>query len=304
MTKEEIFSQSLKELQNSRFEKILESKNYVKSTYSNNNILKLANKLGELKISLAKTDDNKIKEEINSTKRELLNKLTEYGYDINKIFPKFDCKICNDKGILEDGKICNCLKTIYLNNLLLHSQTNLSKFPLLKDIDLTKYSDIENKNILIKTLKKFENNKNPKINTILFTGETGTGKTFIAKSFLKTLILNNNLGLFYDMNNLNKTFLDAHLDYEGRDKILNDIYNCDVLVIDDLGSENIFKNVTKEYLLALLNIRQSNNKITLITTNFTLNDIKQFYNERFFSRLLDKEISYTYNFVGKDLRLN
>ena len=304
MTKEEIFSQSLKELQNSRFEKILESKNYVKSTYSNKEILNLANKLGELKILLAKANDNKVKDEINLTKRELLNKLTENGYDINKIFPKFNCPICEDKGIIEDEKVCSCLKTIYLDNLLLHSQTNLDKFPLLDDIDLTKYSDIDSKNLLIKTLKKFIGNKNPKINTILFTGKTGTGKTFIAKSFLKTLILDNNYGLFYDINSLNKTFLDAHLDYEGRDKILNDIYNCDVLVIDDLGSENIYKNVTKEYLLALLNIRQSNNKLTLFTTNFTLNDIQNTYNERFFSRLLDKEISFTYNFVGKDLRLN
>ena len=192
---------------------------------------------------------------------------------------------------------------MYLENLLTYSQTNLINQPILDKIDLTKYFDVDDKAFLINALKKFENNQT-KINTILFTGETGTGKTYIAKSFLKTLILQNKLGLFYDINSLNQQFLNAHLNFEARDKILYDIYNCDVLIIDDLGSENTFKNVTREYLLTILNDRQSQNKITLFTTNLTLNDIKTKYTERFFSRLMDKEISLKFNFIGKDLRLS
>lgn len=303
MTKDEIFNNCLKELENSRFNTILKSKTYLQSAYSNKKILNLANKLGELNIEFAKTDSNDIYEEIKKTKIELITALGENGYDINKIIPKFNCEKCQDKGILNDNKICDCLKKMYLENLLTYSQTNLINQPILDKIDLTKYFDVDDKAFLINALKKFENNQT-KINTILFTGETGTGKTYIAKSFLKTLILQNKLGLFYDINSLNQQFLNAHLNFEARDKILYDIYNCDVLIIDDLGSENTFKNVTREYLLTILNDRQSQNKITLFTTNLTLNDIKTKYTERFFSRLMDKEISLKFNFIGKDLRLS
>lgn len=303
MTKDEIFNNSLKELESNRFNTILQSKTYLQSAYSNEKILNLANKLGELKIELAKTNLNSIFEEIKKTKVELLTELKKNGYDINKIIPKYSCEKCQDKGILNDNKICDCLKKIYLNNLLTNSQINLVNQPVLDEIDITKYSDVENKKILINTLKKFENNNQTKVNTILLSGETGTGKTYIAKSFLKTLILQNKLGLFYDINSLNQKFLNAHLNFETRDKTLYDIYSCDVLIVDDLGSENTYKNVTREYLLTTLNERQSKNKITLFTTNLTLNDIKTKYTERFFSRLMDKEISLKFNFIGKDLRL-
>lgn len=301
MTKNEIFAYTLKEKENVRFSKILESKNYVKSTYKNPDILNLANKLGQLKIELAKTDNPAIENEIISTKTTLINKLNTLGYDVSKIFPNFNCKKCLDKGILDNGNVCECLNDEYLNNLLKYSQIKLDNHPTLAEIDTTMYENNENIKKLITILSKV--NKTT-LNTFLICGATGTGKTYIAKSFLKTQILQNNLGLFYDINNLNQQFLNAHLSYNERDKILYDIYNCDVLIIDDLGSENIYKNVTKEYLLSMLNERQTNNKITLFTTNLTLNDIKNQYNERFFSRLLDKNIGLCWNFCGKDLRLN
>lgn len=300
MTKQEIFSQTLKHLQNERFNRILEAKSYMQSAYKHKEILDLANKLGELKIELAKTDKSSIYDQMNLIKKELILKLNQFGYDINKIFPKFNCNICEDKGILEDGKICECLKKQYENNLLLNSKVKLDNFPTLNEISLDKY---ENENIkkIIKILSKISETK---YNTFLFCGETGTGKTYVAKSFLKTYILQNNLGIFYDMSSLNQLFLNAHLDYENRDKLLSEINNCDCLIIDDLGSEPMYKNVTKEYLLTLLNERQNKNLITLFTTNLTLNDIKNIYNERFFSRLLDKNISLCCNFSGKDLRLS
>ncbi len=300
MTKNEIFLITKNEIQNYRFNEILRSKNYLKSTYSDKEILALANKIGELKIELAKNEDLKTKNRYIQAKKDIIKKIKEKGFDESKIIPNFSCKKCRDNGFLPDGETCDCLKKKYYENLLKNSGTELDLVPTLDNLDVSVYGDKDNKSKLILALKNAKRNG---INTILFSGKTGTGKTFIAKSFLKSFILQNNLGLFYDMIELNQLLLSAHLNFNEKDRILFDVLNCDLLVIDDLGCEPVYKNVTNQYLLWLLNERQSGGKITLFTTNFTLNDIRNNYSDRFFSRLMDKNISLKYDFQGTDLRI-
>ena len=79
--------------------------------------------------------------------------------------------------------------------------------------------------------------------------------------------------------------------------------NCDVLFLDDLGSENKIKNVTNEYLYLVLNERMLNHKKTVITTNLNLAQIQDVYGERIFSRLMHKKHSLKIKMEGKDLRV-
>lgn len=304
MTKNEIFKSCLEEKQNLRTQNILESKIKVKHLYENEEILSLANQLGTLKLEKVKkelenisTDDLKTK--ITETKIKLATTLKQNGVKIEDLATKFNCEKCQDKGFVND-KICECLQKEYNKELLNFSEINLNEIPLLKDIDITYYINEEEIKKLIKILEHLITET--KFNTLLFSGETGTGKTFISKSFLKTYILNNNLGLFIPSFNLNEELRKYHIDFS-QNKSLNRYIEPDLLVIEDLGTENIFNNITSEYLLIILNERQEKNKLTLFTTNLTLNDIKERYNERFLSRLLDKNISLKYNFKGKDIRL-
>jgi DNA replication protein DnaC len=102
---------------------------------------------------------------------------------------------------------------------------------------------------------------------------------------------------------LNEIFLRYHLDHRdgGRDYLEN-IYGCDLLVIDDLGTENIFKNVTVEYLLSLISERMFSGAHTLITTNLDGVQLMSRYGERLYSRLTDKRKTYIFQFTGKNLR--
>lgn len=303
MTKNEIFSQVVQELKNDRLIKVLEAKNNLRSLYFLDGVLPLANKLGELKIEKAKikvshNDTTNIEEEIKHTKIKLLTLLNQYNVDTTLLTPKFNCKICKDTGLISD-KICNCLKTKYLNRLLDYSEINLNNYPTLHEINTKIYSNSDEISNLIKILKmNLEKQTN---NTILFSGETGTGKTFIAKSLLKTYILDDNFGLYIPSFNLNNEFLTYHTNFD-KNKSLDKFISPDILVIDDLGTENIYKNVTLEYFLYILNERQQNNKITVFSTNLTLLDLKTRYTERFFSRLIDKNQSLIFNFKGTDLR--
>lgn len=306
MTKEEIAKKTIEAIRANRSIKILESKNYLNSLYKDNEILELSNRYGALKVATAKSEveglnSSNLQKERDLIKKQFLEKIIEKGYDVNKLIPKFDCPLCNDRGILSNGEMCSCFNKLYYENLLKETMCDLSRYSVLDRVNLDRYEDKQNKEKMIDTLKNLQTNDK---NTILFSGATGTGKTYLAKCFLKTYILKNNLGRIYSSSEINKIFVDAFKHYLNADQILFDVLDADILIIDDLGAEAMYNNITKEYFLTILNERQGNNKITLFTTNLTLNDIKTRYNERFFSRLMDNEISLKYNFQGKDLRLN
>ena len=87
------------------------------------------------------------------------------------------------------------------------------------------------------------------------------------------------------------------------DNIYNSVLNCDLLIIDDLGTESLNSMKLSE-LFTILNTRilNLNNKITktIISTNLDINDIFRIYEERIGSRI----IGYydIYRFFGEDLR--
>ena len=77
------------------------------------------------------------------------------------------------------------------------------------------------------------------------------------------------------------------------------IYNCDVLMIDDLGTENSTEtNIS--LLFDLLNYRIQNQKTTIISTNIDLDDLQSQYDQRISSRIKGEFIPI--QFFGRDIR--
>ena len=89
---------------------------------------------------------------------------------------------------------------------------------------------------------------------------------------------------------------------DSKESYLSPVLDCDLLVIDDLGTESILKNITLEYLYLVLNERMISGKHTLVTTNLTPNDLASRYGERTASRLFDKRVAYAVPFPDEDLR--
>lgn len=87
------------------------------------------------------------------------------------------------------------------------------------------------------------------------------------------------------------------------DNIYSSVLTCDLLIIDDLGTESLNSMKLSE-LFTILNTRilNLNNKVTktIISTNLDINDIFRIYEERIGSRI----IGYydIYRFFGEDLR--
>ncbi|MBO7214451.1 MAG: ATP-binding protein, partial [Clostridia bacterium] len=129
-----------------------------------------------------------------------------------------------------------------------------------------------------------------------------TGKTQLAKCVLTSVKKSDNIALFLTSTDLNSIFTKMHTSEIDRSLILEVLCGADLLFIDDLGTEPIFKNVTIEYLLSLISYRIDNGKHTIVTTNLTDKELQSRYNERLSSRLLDTSKSFFIPFYSNDFR--
>lgn len=219
----------------------------------------------------------------------------------NLLPPAPHCAKCGDTGFC-DGKICDCVKAMAIGDK--HMALALHDFA---DIDYSMFPDGERaiyENIADK-YARFFTGKFPggNIKTFSLLGKAGTGKTYLASCAVKTAIERGYSAVFVtaftfvsDMTKYHTTFNDS------REGFLSPYIDCDLLAIDDLGTEPINKNVTLEYLYLVLNERQLAGKHTIITSNLTMNEIGVRYGERITSRLFDNKTCNTHEFNGSDIR--
>lgn len=232
----------------------------------------------------------KLLNEIKLKQEHLLKSLGMNGTDIA---PNYECKECGDTGYI-NGIPCACLKKEINKELFVFSgfTERLATF----EEDTTHHPAYE-------LLQKWCDTKSEKIN-LLISGHTGTGKTFLTQCMASRLMERNRVVLFTTAFNLNNALLNYHISFDAnRSQIIDPFLTSEVLIIDDLGTEPMLKNVTKEYLYLILNERMLNHLPTIITTNLELQDILVTYGERIFSRLVNKKTSICINLEGEDLRL-
>jgi len=215
----------------------------------------------------------------------------EHG--LEKLEMQYDCPLCKDEGYV-DGKQCKCLKT-EISKLLLKD----SGFEKLENFDAS-IKTSEKLEPLYKKMKEWCNCKSAK-NLIYFSGPSGVGKTHLLRCMANEFITNGkvvnivtSLNLSLDFKTFSKT---------ADEQLLKKYINPEVLFVDDLGTEPIFKNVTIEYLYLIINERKLRNKKTVITSNLGLEEISDRYDERIFSRIVDQNTSIAVFIDGKDRRL-
>lgn len=232
--------------------------------------------------------------------------LQSMGLTQSDITPQYSCPKCNDTGRV-NGKLCECFKA-ELYNLLLSasgSKTKLASFKDYNDNLITLPSQKEQLNKIKCLLTKWVNNyPNVDAHTFLLCGKTGVGKTFMTECVASAMIEKGYLVSFISSMGLNNNFLKFHTTFDNNKQSYYDMFlEPELLVIDDLGTEPILKNVTINYLCALLSDRFNSGKATIITTNLSLNDILNRYGDRIFSRIANKADSKMFVIDGEDLRL-
>lgn len=315
--------------ENKRNKKITEAEKRKEELYKNNpRFSEIDNKLSTLSIAASKNLINSnnfeyldnLRKEIEKLKKEKKDLLLSITNDENYLLPIYDCKLCNDTGYITDNyntKMCNCLKQQLFNieynksntfNIENHKFENFLSTFYSETVDKEKYNSDISPRDNIEIIKKISFNfianfDNPNEKNLLFTGNTGLGKTFISGCIANELLKKGKNVLYQT----SPVMLDTIINYRfGKtdSSIYNSLLDVDLLIIDDLGTE-CMNSMKFSELFNVINTRllNQNNKITktIISTNLNIQNLFKTYDERIVSRLIGN-----YNicrFFGDDIRL-
>ena len=243
-----------------------------------------------------------LKEQIENAEGELHRELKTMGVSAEELEKGYYCPLCRDTGEA-GGEACACVKREIAALIAGKKDGRVTKKADF-DTDFSLFKDAQKEYKTNYSLIKRIANDYPDINTkvILFCGRAGSGKSYLASILANALEQKLHDVIFIKAVRLNKLFLEYHLaPLEEKSGHLSALFDCGMLIIDDLGSENSLNNVTAEYLYQLIIERED--KTTLITTNLSPGEINDIYGSRVFSRLADKSRSLWLKFDSEDLRL-
>ncbi|WP_296117222.1 ATP-binding protein [uncultured Eubacterium sp.] len=238
--------------------------------------------------------------------------LQAHGYPADYFQPPYTCPDCQDTGYIGHER-CHCLKQAAIDLVYTQSnlkgileQENFSSFSLDyydNDIydDNTRLSSYEAAQNALLQCRRFADTFDSSFENLLLFGDTGVGKTFLSNCVAKELLDTGHSVIYFSAHHLfdllaQKTFAK---DPQAAESYRN-IFDCDLLIIDDLGTE-LTNHFTTSQFFVCLNERIRKEKSTLISTNLQLFDIATIYSERIFSRISN---SFTIlHLFGKDIRI-
>ncbi len=248
--------------------------------------------------------------------------LTDNDYEPDYLDHIYTCKLCKDKGYIKRTP-CMCLqKTKFELGAKLSNLHSLMQFENFENFNFQLFSDAELENdhflktentpnlrqymySVVHFLKLFVQDNNL---GVYIYGNTGVGKTFLCSSLCKYALEQGQFVEYYSMKSLveildnykfNNAIKFSKPEEDDYKKAYKNLFQCDILILDDLGTELRNKNTISE-LFYIINERMALQKKTIISSNIGLEDIATFYEERIASRILGNYIHFP--IVGEDLR--
>lgn len=247
-------------------------------------------------------DCQKEKQAYDSAKALLDNVCKEKGYDLSL---HVHCKNCGDTGFVGE-KLCQCAMPLYL--ALVKEDSGIKRIPKVTfddnragDVDCAQSKQLC---VLYDKMKEFcDRFEDTRVKFILLTGQSGVGKTTLAYAITNALIEKGISVCFVTAFEFNNLMLRYHTtNVATRAQYMDFLLDCDMLIIDDLGTEPVLKSVTREYLYNVVDTRLVNGKKTMVTSNLNLEELMARYGERTVSRMTNKTYSVTRELLGDDLR--
>ncbi len=261
-------------------------------------------KLAQIGLNISKTfftsqnpkeDIDRLRTESLALQEEKKNLLKKNGYSENALAIKYTCPACEDTGFI-NGRRCKC----FINLLKDIEREKIEKIAPLKEctfetFNTLYYPEISEKNEesprkKVEKIKssciKYATNFSKNSKNLFFMGGTGLGKTHLSLA-IANVAINKGYSVIYgtaqnilgDLQNENFGRLD-NLKYRE-----NEILDVDLLILDDLGTE--FKSAyTVSCLYNIINTRLSAKLPTIISTNYSIDEIEKIYDQRTTSRII------------------
>lgn len=249
-----------------------------------------------------------------SEKKYLL--LHQNGFPEDYLTMSYTCNTCQDTGYV-GNEMCACMRKKIIH--ILYEQSNLKELVARENFSTFRadyYSDdfIDEKtglssraNIVeaLNVCKNFVNDFGNTSQNLFIYGAAGVGKTFLINCIAKELLESSYSVIYMSAIRFFEVLADASFhkgnnltDYEST--VQRDLYDCDLLIIDDLGTE-VANSFTASTLFNCINERSMRKKPIIISTNLALENLRDIYSDRVFSR-----IASNYKMLkifGRDLRI-
>lgn len=241
-------------------------------------------------------------------KRQAL--LKNAGYPEDYLDPIYTCTRCRDTGyyLTKDGTRTKCHCFLNQEISLLYEQSNIRDAIAKENFSTLSYDycqgeDLEHLERAVKKCLSFIKNFKDGYDNLLFYGTVGTGKSFLSGCVANELLKQGHSVIYFSATGFFEILARYSFDTKAKESLYNfykDLYNYDLVIIDDLGTEMTNQFVTSQ-LFACLNERHLRKKATIISTNLNLEEIRDRYSDRIFSRLAS---SFTIcKLTGPDVRM-
>lgn len=246
-------------------------------------------------------------------KRKLL---AQHGFPEDYLDPVYTCSDCRDTGYIGKEK-CHCFRQAVVD--LFYTQSGLSDILKKENFDtlslewypedmvspVTGLSARKAMEEICAFCRRFAADYDKLEKPfLLLSGESGRGKTFLSHCIAKALIDSAHSVIYYSARDLFDDLADLRFrpgKGAGESGFDSDyVLSCDLLIIDDLGTE-MPNDFTKSEFFSILNSRVSARKGIIISTNLSPQDISDTYSPRIMSRILEN--FRLLNLYGKDIRI-
>ncbi len=270
-----------------------------------NRITDLAMECAEKALEGDKECVAKMRSSIEDLTARQMRLLKEKGFADDFLEEKYECPDCRDTGYTDDRKKCHCLRQTMLRYM--YRQSNIEEVLQRENFETLRYdlyTDTEREKMteIIDRCKSFADDFGNRYENILLLGNVGVGKTFLTNCMAKEILDRGYSVIYFTSMRLFDT-LSRELfgsEEERSWDVLDDLFTCDLLIIDDLGTESVNSFVSSR-LFDVLNERDIRKRSTVISTNLSYKDMKDRYSERNFSRIFG---NYSVlNPVAADLRV-
>lgn len=204
------------------------------------------------------------------------------GFPADYLDPIYDCPDCQDTGFAANTQ-CSCLKRRMVRAL--YAQSGIEHLLETNNFSTLSYdyyegADLEAFRNAVQICRDMIANFSSHRDNLLFTGTVGCGKSFLSGCIAKELMDRGISVVYFSASQLFDILYQNSLYNEPED-----LYNYNLVIIDDLGSE-VTNSVVTAGLFSFLNERILREKSTIISTNLSLSEMKDRYSERIVSRII------------------
>lgn len=240
--------------------------------------------------------------------------LASAGYPADYMEMHYRCPDCKDTGYA-GGRRCHCFEQARIQ--ILYDQSNIREVVERENFDTFSYryfdgakevpglgmTELAYMKLVVRRCRAFAADFKKKGGNILFTGSTGVGKTFLTNCIARELIASYVSVIYLSSHDLFEIFSKHKFGYgseEDLEETYRHILECDMLIIDDLGTE-VNNTFVSSQLFYCINERLNREKGTMISTNLSMDMLRDTYSDRVTSRLMSHYT--TIPLYGGDIRM-